>query len=270
VTYKILIVGSPTLDYINGKLRAGGPGLYGGLAAKALGCEVYVLGPLGVEDIGVVRVFEYLNIKFLGPLMPGCGPRFKHVYYKNKRVSTLLCKPSPLSYSHFKIVNDQNFDALVLSPVHCEILPSLISWIYSNLSLSPTIIDLQGFIRCYDGLWRSVLQVFKTFYHVSADDLKEPLEVKRGIIGYTLGPEGGYIIEDERIVSYLPKVSKEFEDPTGAGDIFSTTFICNYLKYKDYVYAFKEAANLTERILPLVNKVITKYSTSSLQGSYRF
>ena len=245
-----MIIGAPTIDNIDGRKVVGGPGLYGGLAAISLGCKAYVLGPLGSEDLSPMIVYRKLNIDYLGPVKSGCTYTFKHRYtaIEKRRKSEIICRSSSLSTDDLKKLSDMVIDIVLVSPVCCEINPSLIKWLYMQNSTKIFLIDLQGVIRCFGDNGISFFTSIGTIYHVSSDDISK-IPPLRGIVSYTRGLEGGWVFVNNDEVLRLPKPSKIVEDPTGAGDIFFTLFACLYAKSKSLRSSFLRSAELTPLLL---------------------
>ncbi len=263
VNNKIVIIGAPTLDIINNKIKAGGPGIYGGSIAHILGCNVYSLGPLGVADLALLRIYKDLKVNYLGPIRLGYAYRFKHHYTKNRRISKILDKPEPeaLSFEDLSPLKNERFNAIIVNNVYCEVTPSLIKWLHLNVRYDLLVIDLQGLFRCYRKA-ETLINTFQTFYHVSKDDIDYIPKIK-GILIYTMGSKGSLIIMKDRTINLSPP-NKIFRDPTGAGDIFVTSFTCLFIRKADVIGAAQEAAKLTENFLPEVNELIDIASKEAL------
>ena len=246
----ILIIGAPTIDDIDGRKIVGGPGLYGGLAASLLGCKVYVLGPLGSEDLSPLVIYKKLDINYLGPIKSGCSYTFRHEYsfIEKRRRSKIICKSSSLSVGDFKKLNNIDIDIILVSPVHCEISPDLIKWLYMQSSSKTFLVDLQGVIRCFKDRWITFFTLTGGIYHLSSDDT-DKVPPLRGVTSYTHGLEGGWVFIGEDRILKLPKPSAIVLDPTGAGDVFFTLFACLYVKSKSLRSSFLKSAELTPLLL---------------------
>jgi len=253
---QILILGSLTLDFIEGVTRAGGPGLYGGIVASLLGCKALVLGPLGCEDQRILATLKKFSIDYLGPVTVGCGYRFVHKYLGNgRRFSKVICRPRPLSFSDFRNLN-RRLDGILISPVGCEIPPWIVEWVYNNLSFDALFLDAQGLIRCYGDLWRILLPTLNAFYHVSDDDLDVFEPMKRGVVCFTRGVRGGVVFLEGKPSLKLPPPRRLVKDPTGAGDVFTTIALCSYLEGYSISEAFEIASREVEKYLPLVREAL--------------
>ena len=245
----LLIVAAPTVDYIAGEPRPGGPGLYGGLAASLLGCRARVLGPLGLEDYWVARVYEKLGIEYLGPLTPSCGYRFVHDYQGETRDSRILCRPRPLGPHDTRLVATRH-DAVLVSPVECEVTEAFLA---SLASINPGywVLDIQGYTRCYGELWPHVassLPLTPSLVHVSLDDTPSPPRL-RGVVSYTMGVKGGLLLVDGVEYSRLPPPPIVVGDPTGAGDVYTSVVACLVTRGVPPLEAAVEASRITPTII---------------------
>ncbi len=260
-----MIIGAPTIDDINGRKAIGGPGLYGGLAAISLGCKAHVLGPLGSEDPSPMIIYKKLNIDYLGPIKSGCTYTFKHRYIaiKKRRKSEIVCRSSSLSVDDLKKLDDIDIDIILVSPVHCEISPNLIKWLYIQNPTKIFLIDLQGVIRCFGDNWVSFFTSMGGVYHVSSDDINEAPPLK-GVVSYTHGLEGGWVFVNKGEMFRLPRPDKIIEDPTGAGDIFFVLFACLYAKSKSLRSSFLRSAELTPFLLSKIKMKVLNVSKGVL------
>lgn len=257
--HRILIIGAPTIDLIGKKKIVGGPGLYGGLAASFLGCKPYVLGPVGSEELTPILVYRKLGIKYTGPIISGCSFLFKHRYIKEERESSVICKSPSLSFSDFARLRDLNIDIIMINPVYCEISPELVKWIYIQNSTSLLLVDLQGTTRCYGKLWTEFFNSFRSFYHLSTDDLKKIPQLK-GVLSYTSGPHEGLVFIDGKKTFELPRPTMLLKDPTGAGDVFFTIFACLYKKNYDLILSLLKSSKLTPLLLSKIKKLVREAS----------
>ncbi len=255
---KLLFLASPTVDYIGGGgPRPGGPGLYGGLAARLLGYDPYVVGPLGFEDLWVIGEYRRYGIEYLGPRRPGCGYRFRHFYTEQGRVSEILCMPHPLALDEaLEALMTKTYEVIVVSPVGCEVPP----WILPVLASTgiPVTLDIQGFTRCYGDLWEQVLTRLQgvLIVHVSSDDLPQPPRLGGSVIAYTKGLEGGLVVAGEDWISELPRPSRLVEDPTGAGDVYTVIAAIRLAGHGDPVRAAVEAGDIAPGVLAKVKELI--------------
>ncbi|MEB2837200.1 MAG: hypothetical protein GSR80_000398 [Desulfurococcales archaeon] len=250
---RLLVVASPTLDLIDGsEPRPGGPGLYAAAAAALLGCETEVLGPLGLDDAHLVApAYEALGARLLGPWGPGCAARFSHRYTGLGRESRVECRPASLSPSSLDLAGP-GYDAVLVSPVYCEVPPGLEA-LAASLG-SHAAVDLQGYARC--GLGAPRLEGF-SLVHLSVDDPLDPPEPPpAGVVAYTAGAEGG-VLYHRGGREPLPSPRGLVEDPTGAGDAFTALTLCmEALWGLDPVDAALQAADLVADALTLAGEAL--------------
>jgi len=224
---RLLVVAGATLDSVDGgPWRPGGPGLYAAAAAGALGCSVDVLGPLGVDDAWLVaRAYRSLGARLLGPLTPGCSYRFRHAYTPGGRVSRVECRPAPLGPDSLAAAGLDGYDALLVSPVHCEVSPEAAAHLAVNAPAAVRALDVQGFARCYGHIPSRALGGY-TVVHASSDDTPRPPRARAGLVAYTLGPGGGVLLSPRGVEARIPEPPRLLGDPTGAGDAFTASLAC--------------------------------------------
>jgi sugar/nucleoside kinase (ribokinase family) len=252
----LLVVGAPTLDYIRGSWRPGGPGLYAAAAASLAGCRVEVLGPVGSEDLHLIAPsYRELGATLKGPLVAGCSYRFSHRYTRHGRASSIECKPSPLSASDLRLAAER-YDAVLVSPVGCEVPRDVVELALARASRASAL-DLQGYARCGLLEWIEGLGGL-TLIHYSSDDPIEDVSLPRGgVTAYTEGASGGQLLSPAGFQRRLPPPPRLLEDPTGAGDAFTALAICIYtVEDEDPVNAATRAVELVPKALETAWEVL--------------
>jgi len=251
----ILIISAPTLDLIGKRRRAGGPGLYGGIAAKLMGYKPAVLGPSGWDDTLALKAYLSAGIDYVGPVLPGCAYRFKHEYTSEGRLSRITCRASALGSEALHDMSLSGHGPVVASPVGCELSPSLIGYLGNNLGL--TALDAQGIVRCYPETWLGMLgsSPLASLIHLSNDDTPE-LPLLRGVLAYTTGADGGYVLVDGKIHSRIPSAERPLDDPTGAGDVFTVIAAIISWETGDPVEAAHKAGELVPETMREVRAVV--------------
>ncbi len=244
----LLVIAAPTIDRVDGgPPRVGGPGLYAALAAGRLGCRVDVLGPLGLDDASRIhQAYKALGAELLGPIVPGCSYTFNHTYTPTGRLSRILCGPPSLEAGLARaVLQGDSYDGVILSPVGCEagleLARLLPAWAPAS---APAALDVQGFARCYGFIpWESLRGY--DFIHASNDDTRPPHAAGSPVL-YTLGAGGALLVGPGGGVARLPDPPVLVEDPTGAGDTFTTLVLCLRLRG----YTLEEAAAKASIMIP--------------------
>jgi len=245
----LLVVGAPTLDYIWGSWRAGGPGLYAAAAASLIGCRVEVLGPIGVEDLhAIAPAYKLLGASLRGPLVAGCSYRFRHRYTRHGRISSIECRPSPLGAGDIRLVGDR-YDAVIVSPVECEVPRDAAEQALAR-AMRASALDLQGYARCslLEWIWGAG---GVTYIHYSSDDpIDYPIRRPAGMIAYTDGPRGGLVMSSRGVEARLPPPPRLLDDPTGAGDAFTALALCIHIvEGEDPTSSLRRASSLVPEAL---------------------
>ena len=235
---KVLILGSLTIDYIDGEERPGGPALYCSMACAALGVDYFCYG---------VKPREYRWGVPQGKFLEGEGPVFEHKYFGERRISRLTRLPPIVGDS----IDIKNFDVAIVSPVFGEFSISLVEHIVANI---PSAIDLQGFVRdtdqnrniIYKTIDESVYNILEKakLLHISEDEYSVMKRIPEKTISIvTYGSRGCHIYSREKKI-YIPAY-KVKGDPTGAGDFFTTILTVHYIKTRDILRSTVYAAVAT-------------------------
>ncbi len=267
---KVLIVGSPTLDYIlfnSGTeiRRYGGPGIYDVLASYYLGDNIipYIVGVVGRETFPTLKIISDYGGVWSGVFYPyNDGLVFRH-YYKNMERYTILVgsysvTPIDLVISEIRRINP---DIVIISPVHGEIAPQLPSILYSSSSSPCVFLDIQGFhrVRITDSLLRNPA----AFIHASEDEIEGLYNVVDSIIIETNSAGPIHLVSRTDRV-FASKALGELKDPTGAGDVFTFLYAVSYCNDYDVNKAVSWANNMTFKILPSLNDLVKRLSSSTV------
>ena len=242
-----LVVGHISRDLSTEGSVPGGTALYSALTAQALGCRVAVL-------TSVAGDFD------LAELMPGIAVHvvpaensttFQNQYSAGRRsqtiynvAGTLTTQDVPMEWQRAAIVH--------LGPIANEIEPNMIR-LFSNsiIGLTP-----QGWYRSWDdsgrvqpGDWNAAADIlpFSAAIILSLEDVPGPetvTEIRQlAPIVVLTQQEGGctvYFRDEKRQIS-APAVSEV--NPTGAGDIFATSFLFRLHQTKGNPWEAAEFAN---------------------------
>jgi len=252
----LLVVAAPTLDYIHGSRRPGGPGLYAAAAAGLVGCSVEVLGPVGFEDLHLIApAYHRLGASLRGPLVAGCSYRFSHRYTRWGRVSRVECRPSPLSVSDLRLVAER-YDAVMVSPVGCEV-PRDVAELALARASKASALDLQGYARCGLLEWVKGLGGLVLVHYSSDDPVDAPPSLHAGTVAYTEGADGGQLLSPRGVEERLPPLPRVLEDPTGAGDAFTALALCIYtIEGGDPGCAARRAVELVPKALEVASEAL--------------
>lgn len=248
---RALVISPPTLDMVvfggRFKLRVGGPGLYGGLAFKMMGCDVGLVGPVGYETLRTTWVEGKLGLHRIGYVSPGEGFLFTLTYANmgSRRFTSFSGRVQALDPTVvLGTLRDYNPQLVLISPVYGEISEGLASYICGNVVYCA--LDLQGFTRVNYVLRGSRFRVV----HVSDDDMdyEEVRGLKASVIYYTRGIRSVSVVL-EGVEHRVDGPTVIVEDPTGAGDVFTAITLYNLYRGFDPVEAARVAVKLTSRIL---------------------
>ena len=235
---RILILGSLTIDYIDGEEKPGGPALFCSMACMALGYDYYCYGV-------IPRKYRWETPK--GEFLEGEGPVFQHIYKGERRLSKLIGIPPRIGGE----VVLEDYDLAIISPVFGEFEMSLLNNVVTHI---PSAIDIQGFVRTADDKGNikykaanretyGILQKARIL-HVSEDEYEVMENIPRGIIVVvTYGSRGCHIYLGEEKI-YVPAYRVR-GDPTGAGDFFTTILMAQYIVTGDILESTVYAAAAT-------------------------
>ena len=219
-----------TIDEINCIQRCGGPALYSTLPALLFGWQPHVIGTIGRDISPPPFSGDFVILSHT--------IRFRHQYIEGKRVSYIL------SYPNEKIsadIDTSKFDIIIVNPVFDEFDHDFLSYIVTSHNFVG--VDIQGFVRQVMPSERISItplssDVMKNILRralvvkASREDLYHlPSEPFGEIFIITLGDRGAkaYVGEREVYVPVIPVTG----DPTGAGDVFLTTFMITFYETRD-------------------------------------
>ncbi len=244
---KILILGSLTVDIIEGRKVKGGPAYFCSLAAELLGINYFCCG---------VKPEEYCWDEPKGIFITSKGPIFEHKYVGGERISRLIAEPDVFDE---ELPDPTLFDFIFVNPVYGEFK---IGQIRSMTKHAKVIIDSQGFLRevrdnriVIRKIGEDELELFKKCWavHISIDELSAFETIpNEPIVLITFGEKGAKVRFKGKEY-FIPAYSVK-GDPTGAGDFFMVSFAAEYMREGDVVEAALYAASLTslfvERVIP--------------------
>ena len=247
VSIRILILGSLTIDIIEGKKLKGGPAYFCSLAAELLGVEYFCCG---------IKPWGYQWDQPNGEFMMAEGPMFEHRYVGSERISNLIAAPRIFKRD---IPNLANYDIVFINPVYKEFDYELVKHIASRRRV---VIDAQGFLRQTHGrrivimkAGKAELELFNKCWvlHISADELSAFDSIPpKPITLITYGAEGSRLIVKEK--EYFVPAYRVEGDQTGAGDFFMVIFAVRYTQNDDpleaTLYATAVTSLFVEGVIP--------------------
>lgn len=241
----LLIVGHVTRDVLpDGDWRAGGAALYAGVTALRHGLRVGIVTSAPADLAAHVR--SLLAGAQMVVVDAETATTFENVYTAAGRVQFLRSCASPLRLDDIPEAW-RRCDLALLAPVACEFEPALVEGLSNRLiGAAP-----QGWLRAWDDDGRvrpralladeTSLLGHLTALILSREDLTGPeasadalLAAERTLAGWarttlmlaiTRGPGGAEIWRAGRIDAATGYPAHEI-DPTGAGDVFATAFLC--------------------------------------------
>ena len=267
---RLFVFGSYTIDLINEEIRVGGPALFSSIGAMFLGFNPFVMGLIG-------RDFPY-DPPFSGRLIVDENTIiFRHVYdLAGNRKSILIHKPTRVvGIGDLEGLSLDSRSLVVVNPVIHEFSEELVQHLVDSLLF--IAIDLQGFLRSVDkdGIIvlrepdKSLLRILEKAFIIklSLDEYKALGKKLGDIFVVTLGRKGAVAYlksRGERIYSpaYVVK-----GDPTGAGDIFLSTFLIKYWETEDVLESLAYANAVASMLIDgsfFSRKILSKEDVSEL------
>jgi len=272
----IFFIGHIVLDTIQKKSKniesIGGTVVYGSVTASRLGFKNSIISYVGKDF--PEHYFSFLTsnnvgIDYIKIAKKYSTTRFKLIYDKNgQRKLVLLSKCKNITIEDIILKNGIYFVVPVIGEVSLDILKKIYK--YSSF----VVTDIQGFIRktdrdgiIYLDADEEINKIFK-YTHILHAEFNEAKIITgenslKGILRtlkqntlnitlLTLGERGSYVIHNKKIF-FIPSIPvKNVIDPTGTGDVYTTTFAIDYFKNKD---VFKASSLSTAAASYLVEDV---------------
>ena len=241
---RILVVSPPTLDLIDGRCRAGGPGLYAGVTIRVLGWRAEAVGPVGYVTLESVRVERSLGVERLGYQVDGPGFVFRIEYEDSSRRVSQVGVPRVIDTSAVLSLADGYYEAVLVSPVYGEEPGTLPPLLAGRAGL--VAVDVQGYYRV--GLGAPGGERLVSLSHTGEEEGEGPSSVyvnvmTRGYGTVTVQYRGGEeFLRDPR----GPRLS----DPTGAGDAFTGALLVLLAEGYAVEDAVAEASEVVASVLP--------------------
>lgn len=233
----IVVAGNIVKDRVQGGgFLPGGPALYCGRAARALGATVDIVTHVPVDYPSAP--LEGLTV--VGP-ETDVYPVFENMYARGGRTQVMTGDSLPL-------------DDLLAAHAHADVL--IVAPIFRELTRWPAAaegikaVSLQGVLRSRDAEQRirprpDALEAALPFAEPGAiasfsdEDCADPVglafELSRAgmVVTLTHGERGATLYLDGRPHDFAALPSGAVVDPTGAGDCFATAFVVRYAETKD-------------------------------------
>lgn len=258
MSYDTIIIGHITID-VNvfpwGLIEnvLGGAPTYGGFSLAALRREVGAVSKIGSDfPEKFSPIFSKLGVDSEGILITsGSTTTFENTYDEDgNREQT--CKSVANSISPEDIPNSyrNNSKSFYISPVAGEVSPETIDSVKSEdnlVMLDPQGIfreineegkveirmpsDLEDYLKNVD-IVKIGLDEFEAFDEDKESALRKLVSMGPEIAILSLGEDGCMILSDNE-VQEIEGIDVKVEDTTGAGDVFGTTFLANYLETRN-------------------------------------
>ena len=240
-------IGHVTLDHFGESTRPGGSALYAAVTAHRLGLSVGLLTSHG-DDFPLDVIPSKIEVV---SVLAAETTVFEHRQEPSGRVSHVRAAASPITIDD--VPEDWREAALILlAPVVDEVDP-MIATLFTDGAVGAAA---QGWVRQVkpDGLvapspWRSpkrLLQSVQALF-LSREDIRgQEAEVvewfQRMPVGVlTADRDGALLFVNGERYEIQPRPAREV-DPTGAGDVFATTFLVSYQRDGDPWLAAAAAA----------------------------
>lgn len=223
-------VGHACLDVISEKInQEGGACVYGAVLAKLLTDKVSVITSVGKD----FPIKKYFGIDWVVQESK-ITTKYKHHYDNQRRISSLSARGNAIDIS--KIPSEyKKSDVVMICPIVQEVTPEAIDFFDTPwIALTP-----QGWFRKFDGhgevswtrsVFRELPRKIKLIV-VSRDDISEDsnawawIKESAEISVCTMGKEGYILSNNGSEKKYEPLEIIQEKNPTGCGDIFSTSFL---------------------------------------------
>ncbi len=243
---KALIIGNLTIDIVDGSTRLGGPGLYGGIALRQLGDEVYVYSSISREYLDKVkRALDTHKINLVGSECSSM-PTF---IIRGGKVRGLEKQGCSIDVDNVvQIIDTIKPDIIILSPVLGEIDVNTISKISIHAhrsNVKVVSLDIQGLVRrlidntivCSwsDDIWHVLqyvdvvhgnIQEFcfsdneKNILRIAFNELK--MRRSSSTLLLSLDRYGCYLVNYvENKILHVPAPPVNVVDDVGAGDVMT-------------------------------------------------
>ncbi len=271
MSYDITIIGHVVLDYIvrGSRVRGpfpGGPCVYGGLSARALGSSVAAVGKLG-SDFGVRRLAwlrkNGLPIDHL-IISDGTTTSFKIAYSKSGRTLQVCRRCEPFTAQDIESVPKSS--ALYLGGVLNELAPVLLVrlakrgfMVAVDLQSYTRIVGPEGMIRMrkrwFDRSILDRLTILKMSQNESKSVVGERVTTQKlsrlgpDIVLVTKGPAGAMVWSRDEGTFRLQPYKSRAKDPTGAGDAFLSGFFLSWLRTNDIRWSAAIGASIASFVV---------------------
>ncbi len=227
----------------------GGTVTYGSVTASKLGYKSYIISWVGKDF--PQKYFDLfkkygVNINNVKISKEHNTTRFKLIYYNNERKLKLLSKCKDITYEDVQIRDAIYF----IGPVIGEVSLNLLKQIYQETGI--VVADIQGFIRETDhngivflSKKKNIEEIF-SYTHILHIEINEAKAITgkeslidiikflqdktKNITLLTMGERGSYVIWNKKIIFVPPFQTNKVIDPTGTGDVYTTTFALEYIK----------------------------------------
>ena len=248
----ILAIGNITQDIIKLKndinYTLGGTSFYAYKVANKLGFDLRIISEIS-DDFNIdkyidnTKIFKQKSLK---------STIFENVYTDGFRSQNLISKPGELLLKNFKRKLLQINPKIIF---YCPIFDEIEHSFFELFPQSIKVLNLQGLLRKVlnnkiEKKHKLPKLDFKKFDTVILSELdtkfENALKISESskIVCYTLGSKGVKIISDGNI-KHIKTINVKNIDETGAGDVWSTSFIVfNYLMKKD-LYDSAYLANIS-------------------------
>ena len=248
----ILSIGNITQDIINLEgnkyYSLGGTSFYAYKVAEKLGFDLGVISEISNE----IDYEKYIDIKKLFFQKTDKHTIFENNYVDGSRNQKIIIRPGKLSVNKLSDILDTLNPKVVF---YCPILNEIEPEFFNLFNQSFKVCNLQGFIRKISkGKIKSMDKLpdidFKNFDSVILSEIDSSfdnaLKISNysNIVCYTMGSKGVKIIYDGN-VRHIETIKIKYIDETGAGDVWSASFIIFYYLMKKDIYESAFLSNIS-------------------------
>ena len=248
----ILAIGNiiEDINIIDGKKyeSLGGSSYYAYKVSQKLGFNVRVISEVSKSlDLSIK-----LDTRKIYPQKAKTHTIFQNLYSNGKRNQLVINNPGKLLLRNFnKYIDNLNPKIVFYCPIFNEFEPSF----FTKFENSIKVCNLQGFVRknlnkkikSINELPELDFKIFDTVIMSEADSsFENALKISNfsNIVCYTMGRNGVKIICDNKVETYSSVKVKNI-DETGAGDVWSTSFIIFYYLMNKELYISAKLANIS-------------------------
>ena len=243
----VIVVGSTTMDEIRigNKCihKLGGVTAYAGVTYKRCGLNVWAATNVAQKDRRIIELLEKEGIFVCSNRTPQTTCFINRIEGE-ARTQLVSSTARPIGASQISGIPDKA-DLIHLGPLHpSDVDRSVLTYLKKNKVF--TVLDIQGYVRkkignriypsvsdrIADALFassvikgdRDEIQLVLAFFGFDLNELMEKFDIDE--VAVTSGADGGYVRNRSgEEVRFRAKQATKPGDPTGAGDVFFSTYL---------------------------------------------